>query len=460
MNNHKYTDAEIKNWIHKVPALKQIINYEPVFWINDRLQRTDAAFAHLSVKYPQLNELAIIDAEARLQRFAPLIAELFPETRKSMGIIESKLEELSATKYLLQHQFGQTFAGKLFLKCDSHLPVAGSIKARGGIYEVLKHAEDLVLGNGLLKIEDDYSKLAQSSFREFFSKYSLAVGSTGNLGLSIGIMGSSLGFKTIVHMSRDARTWKKNLLKSKGVQVFEYDSDYNKAVEAGRIQSAKDPNSYFIDDEHSIDLFLGYSVAALRLKQQLDAMNITVDGEHPLFVYLPCGVGGAPGGTCYGLKTIFGDHVHCFFVEPTHSPCMLIGLLTGENENISVFDFGLDNRTEADGLAVGKPSGFVGKAIGELVSGIYTVEDDDLYRLLSLLADGEQIYIEPSATPGLLGPIRISGSNAGKNYIHKNNLDDYMKNATHIAWATGGLLVPKELMQAFYKKGNALNNLC
>lgn len=135
---------------------------------------------------------------------------------------------------------------------------------------------------------------------------------------------------------------------------------------------------------------------------------------------------------------------------------MLIGLMTGENDQLCVFDLGLDNLTEADGLAVSRPSGFVGKVIGELVSGIYTVEDDDLYRLLAMLADSEQITIEPSAAPGLLGPIMLTASEAGKTYIRKHNLEMYMQDATHIAWVTGGLLVPEDLMQAFYQKGKEL----
>ncbi|SHJ33176.1 D-serine ammonia-lyase [Geosporobacter subterraneus DSM 17957] len=444
MNDHIVLGKRMEEWEKKYPLLTHLRKYEKVVWNNTELTSVEELLPSLPLSHKD-----IMDAEARWQRFAPLLMRLFPETSTTEGMIESPLLEIPSMKRAMEHYWNFTIPGQLLIKCDNQLPIAGSIKARGGIYEVLKHAEKLAIDNHMLFLSDDYSKMASAEFREFFSQYAIAVGSTGNLGLSIGIIGAALGFRVTVHMSADAKAWKKKLLREKGVRVIEYASDYSKAVEEGRRQSEGDPKSYFVDDEQSVELFLGYSVAACRLKKQLEQQNIVIDAAHPLIVYLPCGVGGAPGGITFGLKLVFGDHVHCYFAEPTHSPCMLMGLMTGENEKIKVQDFGIDNITDADGLAVGAPSALVTKLVGKWIEGVYTVADKELYPILTLLQDQENTQIEPSASAAFLGPIRL--------LVEAHEKPAWLgTQPVHIAWATGGVFVPKSHMDEFYHKGKMI----
>ena len=437
---------KIEQLVADFPLVNKLIALEEISWFNPKITTLKE-----SLPYVGLDLSDIKDASDRLMRFAPYLAKAFPETAINNGIIESDVVEISAMKSQLEKQYDVEIKGKLLLKKDSHLPISGSIKARGGIYEVLNHAEKLAMNAGLLLTSDNYKKLFTDEFRTFFSQYSIAVGSTGNLGMSIGIMSAKLGFEVSVHMSADARQWKKQKLRSHGVNVVEYSEDYGVAVEQGRIEAEKNPMCFFIDDENSQTLFLGYSVAGERLKKQFEEMNILVDENNPLFVYLPCGVGGGPGGVAFGLKMAFGDNIHCIFAEPTHSPCMLLGIHTGLHDGISVQDIGIDNITAADGLAVGRASGFVGRAMERLLDGFYTISDQRMYDLLGLLNKIEDIQLEPSALAGMFGPIIVSSNNG--EYLNRIEISNVkLENATHLVWATGGGMVPAKEMENYLSR--------
>ena len=421
-------EKTLAQWRAEAPVFADLMDLRETFWQNPGQDPSALSAAPVTAA-------DVADAAARLDRFAPCIARLFPETAAG-GRIESPLTPVPA----MQAALGQT-SGRLLLKLDSHLPISGSIKARGGIYEVLHLAEDIALREGWLSPGESYARLADPALRGRFAQYAVAVGSTGNLGLSIGIMGAALGFRVTVHMSAGARQWKKDLLRSRGVAVVEHAGDYSQAVAQGRRDAAADPKCHFVDDEDSRTLFLGYAVAAERLARQLEEREIPVDRDHPLYVYLPCGVGGGPGGVAFGLKLLYGDNVRCYFAEPTHAPCMLLGLATGLHDGICVEDFGIDGITAADGLAVGRASRFVGKLMAPLLSGCYTVDDARLYRLLRLLADMEGIRLEPSALAGVPG-MGLTRSRAAA-----------PENAVHIAWATGGSMVPDAEWQGYYQAG-------
>lgn len=431
----KYLEPEI---------VQKIANAEEISWVNSKKVNWKVAKELLEVTETEIDE-----AEQRLDRFAPFIMKCFQETVPQNGMIESDLVEIPNMKSNLEEKYMAVIPGILLLKKDSHLAVAGSVKARGGIYEVLKHTEDLALEKGLITRDSDYSTLASEECREFFSHYTIQVGSTGNLGLSIGIASAAVGYEVIVHMSADAKQWKKDMLRSHGVKVVEYESDYSEAVKQGRRESDANPNSYFVDDENSKNLFMGYAVAARRLKKQLDEKKIIIDEEHPMFVYIPCGVGGAPGGVAFGLKTVWGDNVHVFFVEPVQAPCMVLGMASGLHSEICVQDVGLTGQTHADGLAVGRPSGFVGKVMEPVLSGEFTMEDAKLYEYMRALLETENIFIEPSSCAAFEGPLKMMQYDETNEYIKEHKLEDKMEQAVHVAWATGGRLVPEEIREEY-----------
>ena len=167
-----------------------LVSDQPWLWLNPDYEQ------------PQNGDLSLSDmqgAEARLQRFAPLLMHLFPELEQAKGIIESELRPADNMQLGLAQEVKHIFntpddnltssiPGRLWVKTDHQLPVAGSIKARGGIYEVLCVAEQLALEAGLLGKVDSYTVLACAPARQLFSQYTLSVGSTGNLGLSIGLL--------------------------------------------------------------------------------------------------------------------------------------------------------------------------------------------------------------------------------------------------------------------------------
>ena len=146
------------------------------------------------------------EAVANWQMLAPLLKALFPDLEATNGTITSELVEVDSLRARLGYQ-DQAF-GRLFVKADHALPVAGSVKARGGIFEVLMTAVNEARASGFLSPTDPITELTSEAAHAFFSERTIAVGSTGNLGLSVGIAARTLGYNAVVHMSSDAKKWK------------------------------------------------------------------------------------------------------------------------------------------------------------------------------------------------------------------------------------------------------------
>lgn len=379
---------------------------------------------------------AVLEAAERWRRFAPLLAALFPADIPD-GIVESPVVPVARLVARCANPLAPAgLADRTFVKADHALPLAGSIKARGGLYAVLCIAERSARAAGWLRPGDDPAALATPAARQFFAAERVIVGSTGNLGFAVGLAARALGFEAVVHMSHDAREWKKRRLRTLGVTVVEHRSDYTTAVTAARLTAQGVPGAHFVDDERSADLFFGYAASAPHFAAQMAERGIAVDGARPLCVYLPCGVGGAPAGVLFGLRAVLGPHVWGFYAEPTASPCMLMRLL-GCPASASVYDLGLDNQTAADGLAVARASDFAVERVGSQVMGAYTVSDAQMFAWIAAGAEEEGLRLEAAAATGFAGALDQVWRLAAFAPLRER-----LAGATHVIWTTGGARLP------------------
>lgn len=191
--------------LNETEFLRKIKNEEEIMWINPAKQTFDVA-----KRKGRFSLEDIEDVENRYHRFASYFEVAFPETKQYKGLLESEMTKLNNMHEWLENQYNMTLPGDFYIKRDDLLPISGTIKSRGAIYEVLKYAETLALEHGMLNnIYDNYEVFASEEFRIFFSEYNLTVGTTGNLGISVGAMGRALGFEVTVHVSADAKHGRK-----------------------------------------------------------------------------------------------------------------------------------------------------------------------------------------------------------------------------------------------------------
>lgn len=238
--------------------LDKLKNREEIYYPIERNKNMDVRFT--------LYDAFLV--KKRFERFAPLFMEAF--------------EEIDGPCYYKSDLYKSKLGDELYLKLDSELKVAHSVKARGGFNEVMVKVEDVLKKNNML---DKFDELSLDDIRKIMAAHTIEVSSTGNLGLSLGLCAKAFGFKAKVHMSRDAKDWKKKLLREAGAEVIEYDHDYTYAVKMGRLSAEQNPMSYFVDDEMSEKLFLGYAASIFEVAEQVRSSGMSPSDDEPLHVF-------------------------------------------------------------------------------------------------------------------------------------------------------------------------------
>lgn len=103
--------VQIDQLKQQFPLIETLQAYQETFWFNPHRYPLNEALAKVC-----LTEQDVKEAEARLARFAPYLAKVFPETQAQHGKIESALVEIAEMQQALSLQKHKTLTGKLWLK--------------------------------------------------------------------------------------------------------------------------------------------------------------------------------------------------------------------------------------------------------------------------------------------------------------------------------------------------------
>ena len=90
MKPQRILNQSLANWIAQFPLIQSLTDYAETSWFNPAIKTSIEGLSHVG-----LSKLDIDEAAARLERFAPLIQALFPQTAESKGLIESPLVSIS-----------------------------------------------------------------------------------------------------------------------------------------------------------------------------------------------------------------------------------------------------------------------------------------------------------------------------------------------------------------------------
>ena len=75
---HLVVGKPLQEWASEFPLLNDLRDYKEVTWVNERRVPCDQALGDVGLTLADID-----DAADRLKRFAPLIQELFPDTKST-----------------------------------------------------------------------------------------------------------------------------------------------------------------------------------------------------------------------------------------------------------------------------------------------------------------------------------------------------------------------------------------
>ena len=271
--------------------------------------------------------------------------------------IESRHRAISSyihrTPVLTSRQLNRISGAEIYFKCENFQKV-GAFKARGAINAVL-------------------------TLTEYELKNGVATHSSGNHGQALAWAAAQRGAVAYIVMPSTAPAVKKAAIRDYGAKVVECEPTL--AARASTLHKVvEETGATFIHPFNDYRVIAGQATCARELLEDVD--------EHLDHVIAPVGGGGLLSGTALSVH---------YFSPQTE---VVAGEPEGADDAYRSFKAGrlipLENpNTIADGLltSLGDKTFSI---IQELVSGIYTVNDDEIVEAMRLIWERMKIVIEPS----------------------------------------------------------------
>lgn len=98
----------IHEWIKKFPELSSVVALRETIWINPGLKKMNETFTL------PLNNTDMEEGKAFMQRYAPFIAKIFPETTAMSGQIISPLVEIENFRNNRNKNLASKISGRFF----------------------------------------------------------------------------------------------------------------------------------------------------------------------------------------------------------------------------------------------------------------------------------------------------------------------------------------------------------
>ena len=70
-----------QEWIQQYPVIQKLIDLEVTDWFNPNVLSAKEGLAHVGLTVEDVDDAAI-----RLKRWAPYLAQVFPQTQKTLGL--------------------------------------------------------------------------------------------------------------------------------------------------------------------------------------------------------------------------------------------------------------------------------------------------------------------------------------------------------------------------------------